>query len=356
MNRTPALACCAIAAFSGIADAGLLDLIQQADAIAIAEVTPQASGPAGTHFILGIRQVLKGSVGRRNILASFIPANGQGATLDVAPTCGIFLLRQNGSQWRVIPQETPLYFDALYAPSDRCSAPGEDKDFSADRVVGEYVHSLVGTDPKPAYIYRLFSQIRSRESGEIAGVTGSLSSSENADLRALGLAWRIAEGDSAAVRQLAVDTAVLRRPPPIQTMLVASISVYSSVDRGGISGLGMIARSNPGGFLEQAVSYALRQIHTRDTLALAYGLLDSPTAAVRENAIAAFSMFVLQVPPLDEKNGAAIFERALNPSTRKSLGADEEAHIHFGRIADSGVAAGLTQWWKGWYARTSGGR
>ena len=346
MKRTPIIICSAIAALSGVANAGLLDMVRQADAITIANVSPEASGPEGAHFLLEIRHVLKGTVGNRNIMASFVPTRGPSATLDVAPVCGIFLLRQDGSRWYVIPLGEPLRFDAMYMPSDRCWASGDvAENFSADPVIGEYLHSVL-TDPLPSNLYRLFSLIRSRESGQISTASRAMSTSANADLRALGLSWQIAEGDSAAVQALAADPVVLRRPAPTQIMLVTSLSAYSNVDSNGVAALGGIAQSDSGGLLEQAVSFALRQIHSRDALPYAVQLLGSQNAKSRENAIAALSMYVLEVPPLDERNGAAVFERALNPSTRKRLDADESAHTHFGQIPDSSTESALIHWWR----------
>jgi hypothetical protein len=351
MKQRLILLCCAIAGLSGAANAGLLDMIRQADAVTIADVTPESSGPNGTHFLLTVHHVLKGHITNGNLSVSLVPSNGFAPTFQVTPVCGIFLLAQDGSQWHVIPQETPLRFDALYMPTDRCS-DSEDavKGMTPDQVIGEFLHSVV-TSPQPTYVYRLSSLIRVRESAQIAVASKEFSESSNAELHLLGLSWRIAEGDAAALQALAADTAALHRKAPIETMLVGSLSVYSNVDPGGVAALGAIARSIPGGFLEQAVSFALRRIHNRPSLDYAVQLLDSSLATVRENAIATFSMYVLQVPPLDEVNGHAVFERALNPSTRKHVNADEEVHIHFGPMSDASAESALIQYWREWYGR-----
>jgi hypothetical protein len=136
-------------------------------------------------------------------------------------------------------------------------------------------------------------------------------------------------------------------------MIRTAIAAYSNADLGGVEALGAVAAAMPGGFLEQAVSEAFRSIHTKASLAYAVRMLDSSNPRVRQNAIAAFSMFVLEVPLLNGSNRQELLDRQLNPAFRKKLDSDTENHIQLGAFPDERTEAESISWWKSWHARAS---
>jgi len=333
----------------------LVDRIERADGIVIAQVIPDASKGNAAEFSLAVGSVLKGPSPGQTVAASVLdtgrPRLGLGA---VESMCGLFFLQRRGGQLDVIPPAgNTVTNTGAYMPSDRCSAPpaGEDGAPVVDRVLKEVVHSVAIGTPDSVLVLRLFKDVRPADSAEIAAASVRFSAMSDVNLRLLGLAWRVGEGDAAAMQEIAKEVATVARNSPLEVMTATAIAAYSNGDPGGVKALGAIAAAVPGGDLEQAVSEAVRSIHSKESLAYAVRMMDSPNPRIRENAIATFSMFVLEIPILNDRNRHEALEHGLNPAWRKELDPEMENHIRFGPFADVGSEAEAINWWKGWYTR-----
>jgi hypothetical protein len=349
-------ACALFAAPVASAASPLIDRIEQADGIVIARA---ATGPVrgdSTEFTLTVASVLKGPSPGPTVAVTVPESRRPQLSADLfEPVCGIFFLQRRSGRLTVLPPAGRVLANfGAYIASDRCSAAPADDDSSpvADRVVKEILRAVELGAPDPFVVLRLFTDIRPADSAQIAAASVRFSSMSDVNLRLLGLAWRVGEGNAAAMRRIGKEVSAADHNSPREVIAATAIAAYSNSDPDGVNALGAIGSAVPGGQIEQAVSEALRSIHSRESLAYAVRMLDSRNSRVRENAIAALSMFVMDIPILNDGNRHEALERGLNPARRKKLDPEVEKHVRLGPLSNAESEMDLIAWWKGWYRQT----
>ena len=111
------------------------------------------------------------------------------------------------------------------------------KTFDGEKSILEIVSSAEH-DSSIARRVDLFSLTANSGSAVVGDVMKRLSASDSAQLRVYGLAWRLAEGDAAAVRESCRLSAELWEEPLQLGAFSSAVREYVNTDRGAVAALG----------------------------------------------------------------------------------------------------------------------
>ncbi len=174
---------------------------------------------------------------------------------------------------------------------------------------------------------------------------------KSAPVRAIGLQGLIAANDPEGVKRAATNWSELSAAADIQP-LIASLMTYSNGDDGeAVRALGTLALRDPAepGLRENA-AYALRAIHTKETLSALVALLDGKEDRVRSHALSGLCLFVRNAPAVTPQSVPSMSWLQSRPPT-PLLNPETQRYCLLGGISDR--AADLDEYisfWKSWWS------
>lgn len=339
------------------AECSVRDLVNAAQLVVAANGTVLAQTDTRVEFELHVSRVFKGDVP----VGATVPASlalRPGLPPFARPgsqDCGLWFLTNQDGVWQVIPVNGTL-LSSTHFPLPSCAGGTVDRSdatSTVDEVVAELASAAEFFHGGRNYGATLFDALGPADSPLMPGIVKRFSESTERDLKAIGLSWRIAQGDAGALELLAGDLVRFEGAPALGP-LASVLSNYTNPDPAGVRALGKLALA-PGtaglAYIRQAAVDALRALHTRDALPYLFELLDSPDPHFRSQAVAGFSLFFAEVPITRQgPETEAARERALNPARRASREkAPDEEFIHLGGFKDSADEARYLDHWKGWW-------
>ncbi len=196
----------------------------------------------------------------------------------------------------------------------------------------------------------LTEDLRTLLSSTTLAVYHQLATEKLAPLRAMGIQGLIAANDPEGVKRAAADWSELRAAADVQP-LIASLMSYSNDDGAAVRALGALALCDPAepGLRENAV-YALRAIHTRETLPALVALLDRKEDRVRSYALSGLCLFVRNAPIVTPQSVPSMPWLQSRPPT-PLLNAETQRYCLIGGIRER--AADLdayVSFWKSWWS------
>ena len=348
--------------------------IEQADAIVVARLTSGTTLASGTRvssdFMLHVDRVLKGDV----IPGSDIAAHLEGRVGFIVQAAnqsaiseklyGIWLLSSAASgPYSVVSRDGnlgDLDFAPVILPED---APvGKAGETPAASVANELVAGLEWLNethgsqlsPRATGVYAgqyraLADDLRSLDSSTTLDVYRQLASAKSALLRALGIQGLIAANDPEGVKRAAADWTELSAAADVSPISNSLMAYSNGDDAEAVRSLGALALRDPSeaGLRANAV-YALRAIHSKETLPALVALLDDKDDRVRPYALSGLCLFVRNAPNVTPKSVPSMSwmqarppTPLLNPETQRycllgpNQAADLDAYVSF---------------WKSWWS------
>ncbi|HTB10816.1 MAG TPA: hypothetical protein VK752_04560 [Bryobacteraceae bacterium] len=134
------------------------------------------------------------------------------------------------------------------------------------------------------------------------------------------------------------------------SLVAQSLMSYSNEDPSGARSLGLLAFQE---FAEPAVrenaAYALRAIHTKETLPALAALLDSNDTEIQSRALSGFCLFVRNAPPVTAQSVPSMsWLQTRQPVPY--LDAETQRYCPLGgTVYQSGDASAYVNFWKSWW-------
>lgn len=338
------------ACYSASGASWVMNQIQSSALVVIGETAGMTVAPNGA-VSLNVRVIreLKGTDHGTSLSVELrAPARAVAGFRWESAECGLFFLAPNAEGWTALPPaDLSLSLQDFYYPSDACASGGLGLPANPgpDDFVELILHSLWVGPPSDRAVLALSRGLWASDSPVVLAAAAELSTSPQPGLQALGLMWRIAQGEDRALAQVPALVPKLKQSS-LGSVLVGPISAYARVSDAAAKSLGEIASQGTGSGFERAAAQALRALHTRAAVPYLLALLDSADQGVRLDAVGGLSMVLAGVPPLSGRSPQGTFEKAMNPASRKRLSADDEAHVFFAGTDFAKREAELVSWWK----------
>jgi len=193
--------------------------------------------------------------------------------------------------------------------------------------------------------------------------------STSADLRALGLAGLIQQGNIAALMRAERESQSFVKVVSRVALATSIESIREPIPEV-IKILGRMASATDSvPYVRSAALSSLVAIHTSEALPYFAALLDSPDQSVRQQAVSGMSAYAANLPIV--RKGVdinAAIDRLQNPSRRlaksrpgndsggdQTVGDTDEAihYFHMGMFQNAAEEGRLITYWKAWWARNS---
>jgi hypothetical protein len=310
---------------------------ESADAIVVAKLVGGTTLASGTQvssdIVLRVDRVLKGDVIPGSTIAAHLEGRGYFTVVnakqsDAQPLYGIWFLTSAPRPYTVISRDgnfAELHFAPVILPED--APAGKPGDTPAASVANELVTALrwlvethgaqlsqraqhSGTPEERLLVALSFSQFRtltddfsSLNASTTLPVHRQFALDKSAALRAVGIRGLIAANDPEGVKRAAADWSELAASADVGPIASSLMGYSNDRDREAVRALGALALRDPAepGLRESAV-YALRAIHTKETLPALVALLDHKEERVRPYALSGLCLFVRNAPPVTSES------------------------------------------------------
>ena len=360
--------------------------IESADAVIVAKLirgTTLASGSeVSSDIVLQVDRVLKGNLTPGTEIAAhlegrgyFIVPNPTQSTIQ-QPIYGIWFLSSASYPYAVISRDGKygeLYFAPVILPED---APvGKAGNTPSASVANELISALQwlaavhGTElstkaqhegdadtGKLAGLY--FSQFHSLtedfsalRSSITLPVYRQFALEESPHLRVIGIRGLIAADEPEGVKRAAADWSVIAAGADVQPIIGSLMSYSNAEDPTAVRALGALALRDdaPPGLRGSAV-YALRAIHTKETLPALISLLDYKEETVQSYALSGLCLFVRNGPVV---NGQSVPSMSWLSSQQPAPFLTPETQPYCslgGNINPSADLNAYVSFWKSWWS------
>lgn len=332
-------------------------LADKADAVVVGEVRSGQQTGTSVAFVLSVARTLKGDL-RPGGAVSVSWVSPLKANKDLKGKYGLWFLRKaSGTDWalqRVREGWVPLEFAYFPLPKGSTGASF----ITASRPVT--VHDLLAVELTAGL---QFCTDRSQchdlavalfdigESTVTPELYRALRASGDTELRFLGLAGLLrsnyGSADISALAEIASNVDLI---PGLEMrgFVLSAIEARRDSDPDVIRYLGIIA-SSPDVSVQRSVAWALKFIHTRDTLPILGRLLDSTDSGTRESAMTGFSRYVDNLPVATVYN--TLNGKWLIPQGPAPYGTPEtDTYSLSTRRLDQTREAEFLQFWRSWWA------
>ena len=263
-----------------------------------------------------------------------------------------FLKAADGKHWTLLsPTQGTYPIEFAYFPSASGIAGANFAASMQATTNGEFVAAELGSALEsykdPGRLHHLAAALLSLgDSGVTQKLYGQLRTSSDPELRFVGLAGLVRNGNGNALGEVARDINSL---PKLQMrmLITSAVAGCRMSDLASIEALGHLSTS-PDIRIQAASAEALKAIHTRQTLPYLASLLSSSDRRTREYALQGMSRFADNLPITTEQNipnGQSLQPRGVTPYrtadtdkyslSRKWLGQTDEAPY--------------LQFWKNWW-------
>jgi len=389
-GRTAALMLllCSICPAPLVAPPDLAAAVREADDVVVARIASgrvRASGSEVTNDVtLQVTRVLKGSAvpgaridcvlqGRGYFLAPTPTA------ADAPPVYGIWFLKKAEGRYAIIPRrpgsgDLP---EAVVAIPDEAPPGSTDRD-AALTVGNQLVAALRwlaarhGGELKPtvtaqrdgdrwvpsvclglfaSQAYGLAEDLESLPDTTKRGLYRNLAREASPHLRAIGIAGLIAANDPEGPKLASAELSELAVSANVQP-IIQNLNFYHNPEDGeAVRAIAALATADlhlP--FLEESASYALRALHTRETMPVLVSLLDSTESSVRGNALAGICLFVRSAPVATPDAVKTMSWMSSGPSTPFRT-AETDRFCWLGGAPEEAMRLnGHVAFWKSWWA------
>jgi hypothetical protein len=334
-------------------------VLGKADSVVVGEISHSTFLNADYSFTLVVRRSLKGDLKpgvavpvHYNAIAGTIKGNG-----EFSGQFGLwFLAAGSDGEWSVLsPRERPSPLQFAYYPlSKRVEAqPWDPKETSVvDRVFLELASSIDLTEPGQTFQFLADGALRCVGTPASSGLTDVLlrwSRSASANLTTLGLTGLVMLEDTAALVRSAGLLAVIKESQ-IADRFRSAVSASRSPNPEGVRALGDMATADSGiPKLAADAAYALRSIHTKESLPYLAKLLDSQDAELRAQAVAGFTLFARNLPI---ETPAAVVGMAVSRPVADApyKTPDTDRYSNWGRFERTEDEQAAVGFWKSWWA------
>jgi hypothetical protein len=329
--------------------------VETADAIVVAKLVSGTSFAPGdemsSDFLLRVDRVLKGNV----IAGTEVPTTLEGRALwrradlkpdPIPPIYGIWFLIstphgyavRSRLQYSEIGVGDPLLAPVFLPEQAPAAEPSGSPEVSVANEIASGLRWLAEHNLKNEF-QALTENFRSLSQTTTLPVYRQFATEQSPLLRAAGITGLIAANDPEGVKSAAADWTDLIAVWPYAA---GSLMSYTNPDPAGVRALGSPA-------LREHASYALRAIHTKETLPALAALLDSKSSEIQSQAISGFCLFVRNAPaitPQSVPSMAWLQTRQPNPY----LTPEVEHYCHpGGQVYASGDASAYVNFWKSWW-------
>jgi len=302
--------------FCGIsASISLGTLLGQADAVVVATVRDGSAAAQILSLDLIVARTVKGSASTGSSISAMLsspnvinPGRGDGllrmngaiVAKELVGKTGLWFLQQSGSGWTVLPRAGgDISTWDLYVPLPSGNLPptfAYDASATPKARLIQEIGAAAQNPSTAAAISRLEAMRMFADLGyDFQPVLRQLTSSPQMGTRAMGLAGQIRLGSPGALNAV-VDSNLATFPEDAQNQLANAVCEYRNTDVSGVAALGTLLGSQYADSMRVCATYALREIHSRETLPLLEKLLDDSSAQIRYDAVIGIAQFAIAFP------------------------------------------------------------
>lgn len=284
-------------------------LINSADLLVIGPGRPSSVGELDVSVEITVHRVLKGTIGvESKINALWSAPKAPNARVDPSKSvCGIWFLklREQGG-WQILPYATgDVIFLHTHIPISDGAIASEfaySPDIPIiDKVISEMGAEIEKSAGKSRMLTGLFSSLTSTDSALSARLYSRFAKSSVPRLKAYGLSHLILQGNGEALAQLVNDKNALEaaaQDPGISS----SICNGRGQDAQYIETLGKLIAPDANTYLRKCAAYALRAIHSKETLVYLAQLCDSESQELRYDCVIGMASFANSLPVQNSQN------------------------------------------------------
>jgi hypothetical protein len=224
-----------------------------------------------------------------------------------------------------------------------------------DKLAFELAYALASNRPADVPIWTINTDaFHGATPGTLHTIMATLSTSQSADLREIGMSGLVESGDPNAIRGLHARVTRAHQagpawnsPTSLHSMDTLAISHIFSEDPDTIGSLGDIASDlNAALAVRQSAAEVLRNVHTPYATSILAPLIDDPDPSIREDAIAAIACLANGVPPMDMHNGKIGIDLSRDVPTKTTATLN---HFAFGHETISSQEAYYRTYWRLWW-------
>ena len=297
-------------------------LLTQADQVIVATVRNSSSSGNTLSMDLVVSRTLKGSamIGAR-ITAALSHPNVKLSTPGVVQTSGtisanrlagrtgLWFLQQSGTGWVVLPlMSGDISEDDLYLPVHSGVLPSafayNPSAAPKTKLIQEIGAAAQDPTTAPAMSHLEVMRVFSDLGPDILPMVAHLTASPEMGTMAMGLAGQIRLGTPSALQAM-VSSNMQMFPQDAQTQLANAVCEYRNTDAGGIGALSVLLHPQYSDRVRACAVYALREIHSPQTLPLLQKLLEDSSAQIRYDAVIGIAQFAMSFPMLTMANKPA---------------------------------------------------
>lgn len=284
-------------------------LINSADLLIIGPGRPSLVGELDVSVEITVHRVLKGTIGAKSkINALWSAPTAYNAGIDPSKSVwGIWFLklREQGG-WQILPHATgDVIFLHTHIPMSDGAIASEfaySPDIPIiDKVISEMGAEIEKSAGKSRMLMGLFKSLTSTDPTLSARLYGRFAKSPVPRLKAYGLSPLIRQGNGEALAQLVNDKNALEaaaQDPGINN----SICNGRSQDSQYIETLGKLIAPDTNTYLRKCAAYALRAIHSKETLTYLAQLCDSESQELRYDCVIGMASFANSLPVQNSQN------------------------------------------------------
>ncbi len=348
--------------------------VEAADLILVGPLVGGTAFASGTQvssdIVLEARRVLKGNL----IPGNQVAAHLEGRSYFVVPKpaqaaidqriYGIWFLRADPARNQVISRDGQfgeLHFAASILPEN---APAGNAGASpAESVANEIAaglrwlaetHAGPGRPLAAAYAGQfrsLTEDLASLGPSATQPVYREFAGDASPALRAAGIQGLVAAGDPDGVKRAAADWDQLAASADVQPLVMALMSYSNAADPQAVRALGALAlRPEAVAGLRENAAYALRAIHTKESLPALAALLDEDAERVSSYALSGFCLFVRNAPPVTPQSVPSMSWMQSREPAPYLTPETERYCLMGGRPDPSRNKAEYVSFWKSWWA------
>jgi hypothetical protein len=289
-------------------------LLGRADAVVVATVRDASTAAQLLSLNLVVIRTIKGSASAGSIVPGTFsspnvinPQSGGSVRLNGAIVAGelirktgLWFLQQSASGWEVLPLAVgDISTEDLYLalpPGNLAPAFAYDAAASPKTKLIQEI-GAAAVDPATALMISRLEISRSLADlgPESQQMLIQLTSSPQIGTKVTGLAGQIRFGLPAALNAVA-SSSPGTFPADAQGQLANAVCEYRNTDLGAVAALGVLLNSQYPERMRVCVTYALREIHSRETLPLLVKLLEDNSAQIRYDAVIGIAQFAMSFP------------------------------------------------------------
>jgi hypothetical protein len=336
-------------------------IVDTADAIVIGSLTAGQQIGSEATVSISVQRVLKGNLLPGQVanaeLDSVVPAK---TTIQLSGHFGVWFLQTGSAGWRVLaanPGQSLTDFGRAYYSLPDGSVPATTSGAAPQGAVAS-PYDLLALELSPA-VEGLSSQsvqFLDTAMGFLAlPVTPTviaqyqrLKMSAQPHARVVGLVGLLRQGDLASLAQLLDPPDAALKSSSIRGEVLKAVRGLRIESVPIVLALGKLATlpTVPAG-VQAAAEYALRAIHTQDSLPFLADMLDSSSADIRDDGIQGLSMFVENLPvQTSDMIPGFSWAKPRGPAPYKTP--ETEKHSAVGRVSTEQQPA-YVAYWRSWW-------